>query len=98
MVEKSWKRESGVFIDVALKHCLGLTCCCCCCCWLNDQVRHFKDYHGVTTKNVKEVSPKVKQQYKPYAPYQVNVGVGCVRDGGEQPSRRTAMNSMIFYL
>ena len=35
------------------------------------QVRHFKDYHGVTTKNVKEVAPKAKEQYAPYAPYQV---------------------------
>ena len=34
------------------------------------QVRHFKDYHGVTTKNVKEVAPKVKTEYQSYAPYQ----------------------------
>jgi len=36
------------------------------------QVRHFKDYHGVSTKNVKEVAPKAKQEYQPYAPYQVS--------------------------
>ncbi|CAM9547081.1 unnamed protein product [Laminaria digitata] len=36
----------------------------------SETVRHFKDYHGVTTKNVKEVAPKAKDQYAPYAPYQ----------------------------
>eukprot|EP00903_Cladosiphon_okamuranus_P016401 g15123.t1 len=36
----------------------------------SETVRHFKDYHGQTTKNVKEVAPKVKKEYEPYAPYQ----------------------------
>lgn len=35
------------------------------------QVRHFKDYHGVTTKNVREVAPRARQQYASFAPYQV---------------------------
>lgn len=37
------------------------------------QVRHFKDYHGVTTKNVREVAPRARQQYASFAPYQVRV-------------------------
>ncbi|CAM9806113.1 unnamed protein product [Pylaiella littoralis] len=36
----------------------------------SETVRHFKDYHGVTTKSVKEVAPRVKKEYQPYAPYQ----------------------------
>ncbi|CAM9701062.1 unnamed protein product [Ascophyllum nodosum] len=36
----------------------------------SETVRHFKDFYGVTTKNVKEVAPKARQQYAPYAPYQ----------------------------
>lgn len=36
----------------------------------SETVRHFKDVHGITTKNVKEVAPRVRQQYEPYAPYQ----------------------------
>ncbi|CAN0501440.1 unnamed protein product, partial [Ectocarpus sp. 8 AP-2014] len=36
----------------------------------SETVRHFKDYHGVATKNVKEVAPRVKKEYEKYAPYQ----------------------------
>ncbi|CAM9977428.1 unnamed protein product [Ectocarpus sp. 12 AP-2014] len=36
----------------------------------SETVRHFKDYHGVTTKNVKEVAPRVKKEYEKFAPYQ----------------------------
>eukprot|EP00752_Nemacystus_decipiens_P002655 g2484.t1 len=36
----------------------------------SETVRHFKDYHGVTTKNVKEVAPRVKKEYHSFAPYQ----------------------------
>lgn len=54
----------------------------------NRQVRHFKDFHGVTTKNVKEVAPKVKKEYQSYAPYQVCVCV-CVGERGKERARET---------
>lgn len=43
----------------------------------SQQVRHFKDYHSIATKNVREVAPKVQRQYGPYAPYQVSC-LSCV--------------------
>ncbi|CAM9967409.1 unnamed protein product, partial [Choristocarpus tenellus] len=35
-----------------------------------DQVRHFREVHGVVTKNVAEVAPKARLRYDPYQPYQ----------------------------